>query len=459
MRKFRQFVAFLLICAFLMVSILNCSLNVSATADTSQSVSSTDKTTESTTATTASTTATTIAPANGVQITQVFCYGSNNKLYNQLIKYSKLSEQYTANVSIPQWMTSCQINIKSVNGAKVSCDGTEFSVNGNVFTHTFTFDAATKTKKNTYKISIKKDDKESILTFNLTQTVFETKLESILVDSKATEGSNENGYKITLPTGTSTCKIKLRTRSEESVSFAKKGEELEKLDLNEEKVYLEKVELSEGENVFNITVNAPGTSISTTLTIMVGEEVVSSDVVSVPVVENITDTDISDTDIPPAATESEEPEISSVVTPQEPSKGGTSPLIWVLIGVVIAVVIGACIFMIASMGGSGSKNSRPANYGRQYNNYPYRVAPPPLPVRRRDLGRFVEEDYGYDEYYEDQSEDDFYQDDGYYSEEGFYDDYNRQGSYERQQPQRQQYQSQRRGNRNDFDDFYDDYYN
>ncbi len=453
--------AFFIICAVLFASLFANALPVYATDDSSES-------TTTTTTTSSTTTTTTTPPQNGVTVSQVFCYGSNSKLYNKLIKYSEMSEKYTANVSVPLWMTSLEINIKSVSGAKVTIDGTEFSADGSLFTHTIEFDAATKYKTKTYTILIKKDDKQSTLTFNLAQSVFETKLENVYVDSKSAEGTNESGYKYTLPTGTTSCKIKLKTRSEEAVSMGKAGEELEKLELNSDKVFLEKVQLSEGENVFNISVTAPGTTINTTLTITVGEPVVSSEVSSMvssdPVEENTSATDIPD--FPAGIDVSSEPEESSQVRIPDDVKKSTSPLIWVLIGVVIAVVIGACIFMIASMGG-GNKSRPSGNYNRPYGGNMYRAAPPPAPARRRDLGRFVDDDYGYDDYYTEPTpqypednyypNDEYYQDEGYYQDGKYHDDYSRDG-YQRP-PQRQQYQSQRRGNRNDYDEFYDDYYN
>ncbi len=485
---FKRIMTAFMICAVILVSCVSGSAAVYATEDTSESTTTTTATTTtSTTSTTASTKAstttsstttttkatTTATPQNGVAVSQLFCYGSNNKLYNQLIKFSSTSESYTANVSIPLWMKSIQVNIKSVSGAKITYDGTEFSADGSMFTHTLEFDAATKYKTTTYKFIIKKDDKESTLTLKLSQTVFETKLESVSVDSKTAEGSNEEGYKYILPSGTSSCRIKLRTRSEESVTMGKAGTEPKKLELNSDKVFLEKVQLEEGENKFNISVISPGATINTTLTIYVGEEPVSSQVQSEPIEEEIFETDTSYTDLPSEIVGSIEPEVSSVVSVHDESDGAASPLIWVLIGVVIAIVIGACIFMIASMGG-GNKKNYSGGYSRpQYTGTPYRAAPPP--ARRRDLGRFVEDDYGYDDYYGDQPNhypednyypnDDYYQedqysDDGYYQDGGYYDNYNNsQDRYDRQPPQRQQYQSQRRGNRNDFDDFYDDYYN
>ena len=472
--KHKRFIALFMICAVLFFGIQFNSLRAAATEDTSSTettttTASTTTTTTTTTTTAATTTTTTAAAQNGVEITQVYCYGSNNKLYNQVIKFSAVSESYTANVSIPLWMTSCQINIKSVSGATVTYDDTEFEANGSVYTHTFTFDAASKYKTNTYKIKIKKGDKESTLTFNLTQTTFETKLESVAVDSVNAEGSNADGYTYTLPTGTTSCRIKLKTRSEEKVTLGKAGEEAKTLELTSDKIFLEKVELTEGENVFNITVSAPGTTISTTLTITVGEAVVSSEVSSETVEDEPFVEDISYTDVPEEIIESSEPEVVPTVSTAKSDTNSTSPIIWILIGIVIAVVIGACIFMIASMGGS-KKSS--ANTSRGYNNY---RTPAPAPARRRDLGRYVDDDYGYDDYYEEQPErypdDGYYQDEGFYEEDGYYqdgdyyNDYGRQETrdnyqqrYERQ-PQRQQYQSQRRGNRNDYDDFYDDYYN
>lgn len=475
--KAKRFFALFMICAALLFVVSVNAPSVAATEDTGSSSEST-----TTTTTTASTTTTTAAAPEGVEISQVYCYGSNSKLYNQVIKFSSVSNSYTANVSIPLWMKSLQINIKSVSGATITYDGNEFSANGSVYSYTFNFDAASKYKTTTYKISIKKGDKESTLTFNLTQTTFETKLESVSVDSVAAQGTNSAGYTYNLPSGTTSCKIKLKTRSEETVTLGKAGEEAKTLELTSDKIFLEKVSLTEGENVFNITVSAPGTTISTTLKITVGEAVVSSEVSSEPdEIESDVVGEISETDIPPAETiESSEPESVPVISDTNTSSGGTSPLIWILIGVVIAVVIGACIFMIAGMGG-GKKNS--GNGSRNYNGG-YRT-PSPAPVRRRDLGRYVDDNYdeyyndhynepadAYDDYYNEQSDayddyyaqqGDMYDDGGYYQDGGYHNDYGNQprqrdGYPQRRDGQRQQYQSQRRGNRNDVDNYYDDYY-
>ncbi len=466
----KRFIAFIFIFIF---SFSLFSFNVLASESTTESSESTTASSESTStsSTTSSTSATTSTTAakKGVEVTQVFCYGSNKKLYNQLIKFSKISDQYTANVSVPLWMTSLEINIKSVSGATVTYDGNEFSANGSLYTYTLSFDATKKYSTKAYKINIKKGDKESVLTLNLAHTVFETKLESVSVDSVAAEGSNADGYKFTLPEGTTSCRIKLKTRSEESVTLGKAGAEAKKLELTSDKIFLEKVDLEDGENVFNINVLAPGTTISTTLTITVGEAVVSSDISSVPTEEVITETDQSDPGYIENEPISSETQVSSIVSNvSDNDEKETSPLIWILIGVVIAVVIGACIFMIASMGGS-NKNRRSDRYDRPYSGGAYRQPAPP-PARRRDLGRYVDDDYGYDDYYGEPSDsyadDGYYEEDDYYEDDGYYDDYNRQPParggrdqrYDRQ-PTRQQYQSQRRGNRNDFDDFYDDYYN
>ncbi|MBQ6797246.1 MAG: hypothetical protein IJP10_04445 [Clostridia bacterium] len=72
--------------------------------------------------------------------------------------------------------------------------------------------------------------------------------------------------------------------------------------------------------------------------------------------------------------------------------GGMSPLMWVLIGIIITVVLGACIFMIVNMSSSGSKNRMPED--DYYDEPLYRDS-----RRGRNLADFAGDDYGdYDDY-------------------------------------------------------------
>ena len=165
--------------------------------------------------------------------------------------------------------------------------------------------------------------------------------------------------------------------------------------------------------------------------------------------------------------ESLEPDESS--KPVEEKSEGISPLLWVIIGIIAFVVIGAIIYIAST---AGKKN----NYDRERYDYDerddyYRGGRAQRPSR--DIGSYIDDDYGYDDYGNDQS----YRDDGYYDQEPPYYDDNapRGGSGERfyeeddyydERPSRRRPagggQPVRRDNRyrpsqrNNYDDYYDD---
>lgn len=165
---------------------------------------------------------------------------------------------------------------------------------------------------------------------------------------------------------------------------------------------------------------------------------------------------------------SDEEEVESEDEKEDKKSEGISPLLWVIIGIIAFVILGVIIYAAVS---AGNRNRGDRYDYDDRDDYYRNTRPQKRPSR--DIGSYIDDDYGYDEYEDDQS----YRDDGYYDQEPpYYDDnaprggaggryYEDEEDYYDERPSRRRPaggQPARRDNRyrpsqrNNYDDYYDD---
>lgn len=225
--------------------------------------------------------------ASGVAVTAVKVYGSNFKYYAGTSPTAKKAS-YSLSTSIPRWMDGVSVYISADKKATVSCDGNEFKYekspydDKSYFHYDFEFDAVTKDKKRTYTIEIKLGDAKSTLKLNVSQTSRTIKFKFIKVNDTELPGSASEGYTVDLPSGTEKAKIKIRFVDEEKMTFNREGEDPVQGEISKAYQYylFQPKDLEEGANVFDVVGYAGEKSVSTKLTINVGEVEESSEVSS-----------------------------------------------------------------------------------------------------------------------------------------------------------------------------------
>lgn len=351
---------------------------------------------------------TTKAPAN-VTLKGIHMIGSNGKNYLASPSYAAGTNKYT--FTLPDWMEEASLVIKGAAGLTITSDDTEFSYTKatGYYTGDFTF----KAKTQSFKVLVKNGDGgERTLTIGVTRTAIKTYFEKVAVlngsDTLDGEGSIADGLEYEVDGDVTSLKLRVTPRHEQEISLQRNNDDPTVLELKNGR-YEATLELTGGEDVFTVTSKAGTQTVTVTIKI-INTDTVSSEVSSIEEVssmeeasseETVSNTDFVSIDNTPAPVEEED---------------GTSPLIWVLIGVVIAVILGACIFLIVSSG----SNRRPPS-----GNPPRRGGG----RSNRDLRGYVDDyddysdnNYSGGEYYEDDNYDNGYNFGGEYEDDGYYDD-------------------------------------
>ncbi len=389
MKNIKRFAAALMVLAMLMAAM---PMTVFAT---EESTTSTSETT-TTSATTESTTSTTKADA--VPLSNLYVVGSNNKNYLADPSVAVGVDKYS--FYLPDWMESCTLVLKSSANFKAEADGVEFEGSGGVYTGQFKLES----KKNTFTVKLTSGESTRTLTLVMYLSNIPCKLESVSLlkggDVVKTFDSEPEKAEYSFPSGTTSgVSVRIVPRHEQTVSITNltgipenqiTGNEAETvLKLHETyKRYDHELTLVEGTNVFLIKVKAGTVEKTCRLTVIVGDAMA-----------NMTTTQTTESTTPAPTQSTTNPSITpfpdeeQFENPDDSSSGGTTssfpPVLWVTIGVVIAVVIGACVFMIVNMG--NRENNRGGYGDGYYDDYD----PQPRYPARRNLGEYVEDDYGY----------------------------------------------------------------
>jgi len=355
-------------------------------------VFATEDTSQSSTATSTTATTTTTTKADAVPLSNLYVVGSNNKNYLCDPSLTVGVDKYS--FYLPNWMESATLVIKSSANIKAESDGVTFEGSGGVYTGQFKL----ANSKNTFTVKLTSGDSVRTLTIVMYLSNIPCKLESvsILKNSevvKTFDSEPEKG-EYSFPSGTLTgISLRIIPRHEQTVTITNltgipenqiTGNEAETpLTLHETyKRYDYSLTLVEGTNVFLIKVKAGTTEKTCKVTIIVGDAMANITTTTVPTESTTVPTEPTVGTIAPIP----EPEENRDDTASGSTASSFPPVLWVTIGVVIAVVIGACIFMIVSMGNRQNNDG----YG-DYDDYDRR---PRYPVRR-NLADYVDDDYDY----------------------------------------------------------------
>lgn len=374
-------------------------------------------------------TTTTTAPAT-VKISNFYMLGSNGKYYLCSPTLADNVDKYT--FTIPNWMEETTIVVKGVAGLKLESSSTTFT-EPSAGVYEGPLKEIVKAEQN-YSFTL--TDSSTGLKRTIYITVYRSKLackiESVTMykgDNVVTPtGSIDEGLTYTLDSGTTSgISFTIMPRHENTVQITKltgladneapTSDRTTKLELNKSRRYSFKPELVEGTNVYLLEVEAGEVKKSCTINIIVGDANANA-----PTTTTVTPT-TSFTDLPTTLQ-------TLPTTSYDDNAGGftMSPLLWVFVGVIIAVVLGACIFLIANAV-SKNRDDDYDDYDDDYYNRPRR------PVSRgRNLADYVDDDY----------------DDGYGSGRS----YHRGGDYDSYDDG---YSSRRPSGRGSYGGNYDDY--
>ncbi len=338
------------------------------------------------------TTSTTAAPT--VSLSNLYVLGSNNKNYLADPSLSAGNNKYS--FYLPDWMEEAKLIIKSSEDISVSCESAEFEKKDGAYQGLFKLGSS----KNTFKVTVKSGDKERELTVVIFLSDIPCKLEKITLLKKSEEVktfTETEKIEHTFPSGTTSgISLRIVPRHEQTVEITNLtgipenqitgNEQKTKLNMHEAyKRYDTDLTLVEGTNVFLVTVTAGKVKKESKITIIVGDANANITTTTAPTEPSMT-----------APTEG----TTAFILPTEPNDreevgaaGSFPPVLWVTVGVVIAVVLGACIFMIVNM---GNRNNNGGGGGGGYDGYDdYDRRQPHYPARR-NLSEYVGDDY--DEY-------------------------------------------------------------
>lgn len=347
----------------------------------------------SSTSSTSATSTTTTKPEEKIKLSNLYVVGSNNK--NYLADPSLTAGVNKYSFYLPDWMEEATLILKSSESLVISSEDAAFEGRNGSYTGKLKLSGS----KNTFKVTLESGENKRELTIIVYLSDIPCKLEKVSIirssEAVAATGSSTDKLDYSFASGTTSgVSLRIVPRHEQSVSITNLtgipadqitgNEPKTDLKLHEEyKRYDHPLTLVEGTNVFLVTVTAGNVKKQCTVTIIVGDANA-----------NITTTTVSTES---TTTSSTAPTTISTFSPlpttESQISGGTEsssfpPVLWVTVGVVIAVVLGACIFMIVNMGGR--------NNGGAYNDYDdydydYEPAYPP----RRNLADYMDDDYGY----------------------------------------------------------------
>ncbi|MBE6754026.1 MAG: hypothetical protein E7559_06740 [Ruminococcaceae bacterium] len=339
-------------------------------------------------------TTTTQPPAPTVKVTNFYMEGSNGKMYLCSPTLADNVDKYT--FTIPNWMEETNVVIKATSGLKADCSVSTFKESSGVYeaelkeivkaeqTYSFTLtDPATNAQRTLY--------------ITLYRSKLTCKIESVTLKKSdstiSSAGSIEEGLTYTLDSGsTSGYSFTIMPRHENTVTMIRKtglaenepitDDRKTKLELNSTRRYTFKPELVEGTNVYTLEVEAGDVKKSCDITIIVGDPNANAPTTTT---ESTLPTEPSQIVTEPSALPTTAPQYS----------GGDGfemkPILWIFVGVIIAVVLGACIFLIANMIGKRHED----DYDDDYYDRPLG-----RPSRGRDLTDYIDDDYddGYGSY-------------------------------------------------------------
>ena len=371
----------------------------------------------------------TTAAAPTVKLSNLYVVGSNKKNYLADPSLSAGNNKYS--FYLPKWMEEATIMVKSSEDISVSCDDADFSGSGGVYSGKCKLESS----KNTFSVKVKGDDAERTLSITIFLSDIPCKLEKITLMKNSEEVkafSEPEKLEYTFPSGTTSgVSLRIIPRHEQTVEIVNLtgipedqitgNEQKTKLSLHETYMrYDTDLTLVEGTNVFLVTVTAGTVKKECKATIIVGD----------PNANLITTTQSTEPTSAPTTEYSVSPIETQPTEPEKPVGAASSfpPVLWVTVGVVIAVVLGACIFMIVNMGNRNANNNNGGDYEYDYNRQP-----PRYPVRR-NLSEYVDDEYDYGQslrsrsrgrmdggYYNANSYNNY--SDGYGSGSGSYNDY------------------------------------
>ena len=355
------------------------------TAFATEPTSSTNEPTSSTTTTT-----TTTKPEEKIKLTNLYVVGSNNK--NYLADPSLTSGVNKYSFYLPDWMESATLILKSSESLVISSDDASFEGSSGSYTGKLKLSGS----KNTFNITLESNGNKRELTIIVYLSDIPCKLEKVSIirssEAVAATGSSTDKLEHTFASGTTSgVSLRIVPRHEQSVSITNLtgipndqitgNEPKTDLKLHEEyKRYDHSLTLVEGTNVFLVTVTAGNVKKQCTVTIIVGDANANA-----PTTTTSTESTTSSTTAPTTIST-----FSPLPTTDSQISGGTEssfpPVLWVTVGVVIAVVLGACIFMIVNMGGRNNGGGY-----SDFDDYDYEPAYP----SRRNLTDYMDDDYGY----------------------------------------------------------------
>lgn len=340
--------------------------------------------------TSSTTTTTTTKPEEKIKLSNLYVVGSNNK--NYLADPSLTAGVNKYSFYLPDWMEEATLILKSSESLVISSEDAAFEGSNGSYTGKLKLSGS----KNTFKVTLESNGNKRELTIIVYLSDIPCKLEKVSIirssEAVAATGSSTDKLDYSFPSGTTSgVSLRIVPRHEQTVSITNlTGIPADQITGNEAKTdlklndtykrYDHTLTLVEGTNVFLVTVTAGNVKKQCTVTIIVGDANANAITTTTS-----TETTTSSTTAPTTIST-----FSPLPTTDSQISGGSDssfpPVLWVTVGVVIAVVLGACIFMIVNMG--GRNNSSTYN---DYDDYDYEPAYP----ARRNLTDYMDDDYGY----------------------------------------------------------------
>ena len=390
------------------------------------------------TSTTVETTTTT--ERKSVSISNFKIIGSNNKYYLCSPELSGDVDAYSFN--IPDWMESVTLYIKAAKGLDISCDDADFKEDSGEYRGKIS--NITKSSQ-AYTVVLEGSGATRKLNITIRRSEIPCYFDSISMykgdDAVSSSGSISDGMSYTLPSGTTggvTLRVKPRHENEVTVtnltgidpSQVTGAEQKTTLELNTKSMrYDYKPTLVEGTNVFRFNVSAGSVLKTCDVTVIVGDA--NANAATTTTETQMTET--SQADVPTSAPVTMATNVTTAPNGNVAgaTEGRMSPILWVLIGVICTIILGAIVFMIVNL---SSKRDDYDDYDDDYG-YDDGYRRGGRGRGRRNLAEYVDDEYSDDEYYDaeqpiyrDQEEYDDRYGDGY-SYDDTYDDYSSRRQY------------------------------
>lgn len=371
------------------------------------------------------------APAP-IKLSNFYMVGSNGKHYLCDPTLADNVDKYT--FRIPNWMEETTVVVKAAAGLKMEGSGVSFTEKSGVYEAKLT-EIVKAEQSYSFTVTDPATSKTRTISINLLRQKIDCKIESVTMykgDNAVTpSGSVADGLTFTLPSGTTSgVSFTIMPRHENVVRMTRLtgladgetpgAERTQTLELNKSTRYSYTPTLEEGTNTFRLEVEAGDVKKNCSISVIVGDA--NANAPTTTTEATVPTAVASVTDAPTT--------IATLPTnplPEEKDGFKMSPLLWVFLGVIITVVIGAIIFLIANSVGKNRDYDDYDDYddygdgGDYYDDQPRR----PAPRGGRDLTDYIDDDY-----------DDGYGSGGSYSgrsrssyrDDGYDDGYSRGGS-------------------------------